>query len=166
MSNNQTFPKSNESVVINQTLLTCGLDNLVSGEDSGIVPIELTIESFQSHQEELIKMQKKQQEKNNVNCDSAGERVTVSDHSSSQCPPTSSGLLLDSASAEFAVTALVSTKQVSTMLNSISSVPSATSSLTTTSNIISSTSKNNYSSLSSKKPLLNGPSSHTSKFHI
>ncbi|KAG1678118.1 Enhancer of polycomb 1 [Nymphon striatum] len=163
VSNNQTFSKSNESVMINQNVLTCGLDNLVTGEDSGIVPIELTIESFQSHQEELIKMQKKQQEKVSVHCDSARDRVMVSDHSSLQCPSTSSSLLLDSASAEFAVTALVNTKQVSTMLNSISSVPGTTSSVTTTSSLISS-SKTSFSSLSNKKPFLNGPSSHTSKF--
>ncbi|XP_077483585.1 enhancer of Polycomb [Amblyomma americanum] len=102
-------------------------------------------ESFQSHQEELFEMQRKQLERlKGATSSSTGDGADGSSRQSgsggissaapalgSAAPGGSSHSTLDPASVEFAVSALLSTTEVSGMLNSLVSSPSVTTTAAT-----------------------------------
>lgn len=90
---------------------TCGGS---SGGGGGNSQVEFNVESFQSHQEELLEMQRRQMER--LRQDDA---IGSSEHSLSSQP--SSHFTVDSASAQFAVSAVITTTQVSGILGTLTS---------------------------------------------
>lgn len=89
-----------------------GVVNVNGGDDNSM---EFNIESFQSHQEELQEMQRRQIERLSQN-DGCGNS---SEHSMSS--PCNSHFTVDSASAQFAVSAVITTTQVSGISNTLTS---------------------------------------------
>lgn len=95
---------------------------------------EFNLESFQSHREQLLKMQRDQEEQllKQTTCDFESAGCSGLDQSFSSQP--TSRFMLDSASAKFAVSAVMNTTQVQTKkTGAISSLLSSTSSSLATS---------------------------------
>lgn len=108
--------------------------------NNALESVPTDFESFQSHQEELFEMQRKQLERLKQE-ELSSDNSYNSEHSFTSQP--TSRFTLDSASAKFAVSAVLNTSDVPGFLNSLVSASEASNSIT--------------SHITGKLPLTNGP---------
>lgn len=148
----QTPPHSDTAGLVQDEVVSPG------SEDQLSVTSEFNVESFQTHQEELLAMQRRQL-----------ERLRQEDVMNTEHSLRTSLFTLDSASVQFAVSAVVNTTRVpaatvtATMLGSLTGATSTTNTITTSSALgtngmpVSVSSNTCNSNNNSSLPLLNGP---------